>query len=67
MKFFGKLLPHISIVLSIAAAVLIVLNCYNPLMGFLSGTEAMVVIGLLCASSFISGWMLVLKNRRRRK
>lgn len=49
-----RLLPHLNIALSIALVVIAILNVYNPMMGFLYGTPAFVLICTECVVSFIN-------------
>lgn len=53
MKYLRLLLPHVTIVLSVAFVVLWILDYFNPMMAFLSGglPRALLLVLLVCAAS----------------
>ena len=49
-----RFLPHLNIALSLALVVIAILNVFNPMMGFLYGTPAFVLICVECVVSIIN-------------
>ena len=64
MKKLLRILPHITIVLSLMFGTFLVLNRFNPRMGFISGSLSLKLLAVLCIVSFINSWILVWYNRR---
>ena len=72
MKFWKAIVPNLCISLWIALLTLVILNVYNPLMGFVQGTP-FLVLTVLCAFCSIAsavwlyrGYRRALRRRRRR-
>ena len=73
MKFWRSLVPNLCISLWLALLTLVILDQYNPMLGFLKG-RAFLVLVLLCALSSIAGavtlyrdYRLSFRRRRRRR
>lgn len=51
MRILKMLLPHITIALAVSLAVVMILDIYNPMMGFLIGRpfQVLVILEVLCA------------------
>lgn len=51
MRILKILLPHFTIALAISLAVVVILDIYNPMMGFLVGRpfQILVILEVLCA------------------
>ena len=64
MKYIKALLPHATIVLSIAFVVLWILDSFNPMMQFLTGSvpKVLMLVLLLCA---IATGMLTIYYQRK--
>ena len=68
MRFLiERFLPHLNIALSIALIVIAILNIYNPMMGFLYGTPAFVLICAECLVSFMNAVASYIIWRKERK
>ena len=59
-----RILPHICIVLSLTVLVLLILNLYNPFMGFLSSAVSICFLFALCLSALATAILLVWTDRR---
>ena len=60
-----RILPHICIVLSLTVLVLLILNLYNPFMGFLSSAVSIWFLFALCLAALATAILLVRTDRRR--
>ena len=60
-----RILPHICIVLSLTVLVLLILNLYNPFMGFLSSAVSLWFLFALCLAALATAILLVRTDRRR--
>ncbi len=51
MRILKMLLPHFTITLAVALTVVVILDVYNPMMGFLVGKpfQILVVLEVLCS------------------
>ena len=51
MRILKMFLPHFTIALAVALVVVVILDIYNPMMGFLVGRpfQILVVLEVLCA------------------
>ena len=51
MRILKILFPHFTIALAISLAVVVILDVYNPMMGFLIGRpfQVLVILEVLCA------------------
>lgn len=58
-----KILPHITIVLSLMMLVLLVLNGVNEEMGLLRGDEFETLLTIYMVSSFVSSVVMITKMR----
>ena len=68
MRFFiERFLPHLNIALSLSLVVVAILNVYNPMMGFLYGTPALVLIGAECLVSFTNAVISYVSWRKERR
>lgn len=71
MRFLiERFLPHFNIALSLSLIVVTILNIYNPMMGFLQGTPAVVLIGAECVISIcnaVSAYVLWRRARTKSK
>lgn len=59
-------LPHLNIALSLSLLVVAILDIYNPMMGFLHGRPAIVLIGLTCTVSIMNAIFFYASQRRAR-
>ena len=73
MKFWRALVPNLCISLWLALLTLVILDQYNPMLGFLKGRAFLVLI-VLCAFASIACAVLLyrdyrkaLRRRRRRR
>ena len=58
-----RILPHICIVLSLTVLVLLLLNLYNPFMGFLSSPVSLCFLFALCLAALTTAIVLVWTDR----
>ena len=70
MKFLKRVLPNLSISLTLALTVLVILDWYNPMLGFLSGLYFHIFFGLcalanLLTAAVLYGWSRRARRRRR--
>ncbi len=59
MKYFIKLLPHLSIILCVVFMVFLVLDQYNPTMNFVGNEISQVMLWVLCISSVVNAVITV--------
>ena len=64
IKMLRKVLPHICLVFSVVFLVLMILNAYNPYIGFLSGTVFLCFLIVFCLSAFATALVLIVSDRR---
>ena len=62
MKAF---LPHLSIALTLALLVVVILDVYNPLLGLLRGPAFLVLFGLCSLCAIATAVELIRRQRRR--
>lgn len=67
MKFLKNALPNLSISLSVSMLVILILDSYNPMMGFLMGTPFQVLTVLTCVSSIATGIVLYASQFKKRR
>lgn len=67
MKFLKVALPNISIALSISMLVILILDSYNPMMGFLIGVPFQALTVLTCVSSIATGIVLYAGQFKKRR
>ena len=60
-----RILPHICIVLSLTVLVLLILNLFNPFMGFLSSAVSLWFLLALCLASLATAIILVWTDRQK--
>ncbi|MBQ3275573.1 MAG: hypothetical protein IJH47_00760 [Oscillospiraceae bacterium] len=63
----AALLDHVTVSLALVVAVLVVLDIFNPRMGFLSSTYSRAVIVLLAACSLTVAVRSIRRYRRARR
>ena len=71
MKFWRALVPNLCISLWLALLTLVILDQYNPMLGFLKG-RAFLALVLLCAAASLASAILLYRDyrlsfRRRRR
>jgi len=64
VKSLWKIFPHAAIVLSSVFVVFLILDHFNPTMNFVNNSISTALLGGLCAASFISSVILVIRDRR---
>lgn len=66
MRFWKAVLPNLTIALSAAALTVVILDSFNPMMGFLEGWPFLILISaaLLCS---IASSVVLYRSWRRRK
>ena len=67
MKFFKRILPNLSIALSLALLVLVIVDIRNPMMGFLSSLQAQVLISVAAIIAITTAIVLYADERRKNK
>ena len=65
MKFWRVTVPNLCISLWLALLTLVILDQFNPLLGFLKG-RAFLVLVALCALSSLSSAILLYRDSRKR-
>ena len=58
-------LPHLSIALTLALLVVVILNVFNPMLGLLRGTSFLVLFGACALSAIATALELIRRQRRR--
>ena len=71
MKFLKRVLPNLSISLTLALTTLVILDWFNPMLGFLTGVYfhvffAVCVLANLATAGVLYGWSRKERRRRRR-
>ena len=73
MKFWRALVPNLCISLWLALLTLVILDQYNPMLGFLKGRAFLVLIvlcafaSIACAAQLYGDYRQALRRRRRRR
>ena len=67
MKLFKRILPNLSIALSLALLVLVIVDIRNPMMGFLSSLQAQILISVSAIVAIITAVVLYADERRKNK
>ena len=67
LSHIGAALPHLAIALALAVGTLVVLEYFNPRMGFLTSAYSMVVIFLLAVTALAAGIRSAARDRREQK
>lgn len=62
-----RALPHLVIILSVVFMVFLVLNRFNPMMGFLSNKYSRPMLWVFCVAALAESILLVSIHRRRRR
>lgn len=64
---FKRILPHLCIVFSLMYLVLLILNIYNPYMGFISGVTSLWCLAVFCIIALATSITLIFTDRHNRK
>ncbi len=66
MRFWRAVLPNLTIALILASLTVVILDSFNPMMGFMSGVPFLILIGatLLCS---LAVCIVCYRQWRRRK
>ena len=67
MKFWRVIVPNLCISLWLALLTLVILDQYNPMLGFLKGKAFLVLVGLCALSSLSCAILLYSDSRKRAK
>lgn len=67
MRIIKKLLPHFTIALAVVLLVVVIVDVYNPMMGFLKGWPFQVLVILEVVCSLITALCLVFHPSATRK
>ena len=59
-----RIIPHISIILSLILLTLVILDQYNPGMNFIGNSFFKVVLIIFCLAAFIETGILIAQDRR---
>lgn len=65
MRFLKSLLPHLTAALAAALIVAEILNEFNPRMGLLEGTPALVLIVATCVCALLCAGTLYLGQKKK--
>lgn len=63
----GALLPHVTISLSLAVGVMVILDFFNPRMGFLTSTYSRIILVLMVGFALASGIRSAAQDRKTQK
>ena len=66
LKLIYNIIPHIVLVLSAVFMIFMVLNNYNPMMGFLTGYYSRILLWILCIAAYIESFVLIFVLRRKK-
>jgi hypothetical protein len=66
MKRFIRIIPHITIILSLMFLTFWILDQYNPMMNFLNSNLSKLLLLIFCISSFITAIIAVVLDRKRK-
>lgn len=67
MRFLKCVLPNLSIALTLALVTLVILDWFNPMLGFLTGTWFHVFFGLCAIANLLTAGVLYAWSRRARR
>ena len=67
MYFLKRVLPNLSISLNLALITLVILDWFNPKLGFLSGLQFHVLFGACALSSILVACVLYGWSRKKRR
>ena len=67
MRFLSRIMPHISIVLSLCFLTFLVLDGYNPMMNFVDNDISHGMLWVLCGASLFSSIACVVFDRKCEK
>ena len=67
MKLFKRILPNLSIALSLALIVIVIVDIRNPMMGFLSSPQAQILISAAAIVAAATAVVLYAGERKRNK
>ena len=62
MRMLTKLLPHLTIALALVLIVVVIVDSYNPMMGFLRGKPFQILAILAAASSLATALCLLFRT-----
>ncbi len=66
IRALARLLPHVVIDLAVVFMVFLVLNRFNPMMGFLTNSYSQALLWVFCATALAAAVALVVRNRREK-
>ena len=67
MYFLKRVLPNLSIALTLALITLVILDWYNPMLGFLTGVHFHILFALCAAANLVTAGVLYAWSRRERR
>ena len=67
MGILKKLLPHFTIALAVALAVVVIVDVYNPMMGFLMGKPFQVLVFLEVICSLATALCFIFNTHHKEK
>lgn len=65
MKRIIRILPHVTIILSLMFIVFWILDLYNPQMNFINSDLSKTLLLILCISSLVTAILTVYLDRRK--
>ncbi|MBQ7038195.1 MAG: hypothetical protein IJN61_03695 [Clostridia bacterium] len=65
MKRLPRILAHAAIVLILVLLTLLVFDYFNPSMDFINNAMTKVMIGVLCALSFLNAYLVLIATKRK--
>ena len=66
LRGLNRILPHIVLVLALLFMVFLVLNSFNPMMGFLTGTYSRVLLWVFSICAYLESAILIFISRRKK-
>lgn len=67
MRILKMFLPHVTVALAVSLAVVVILDIYNPMMGFLIGRPFRVLVILEVLCSMVTAILYICRPYKKRR
>ncbi len=67
LAFIKYILPHLLLCMALGLALIVVLDGYNPMMGFLTSNVSKIYIYILCALAVLTALLHIGESQRGQK
>lgn len=67
MKKARTILTHLCLILAVVVGVLLVVDTFNPTMGFLDNTKTKILLWVLCIAALVNGILYTAHQYRKRR